>query len=189
MSAMPPALDAAVHQRVRVVGVSIPVPDPHGAFLQAKRASYGDPQAELVPAHVTLLGPTSLTGADLPQFVAHLHEAAAAVSPFTMVLRGAGTFRPVSSVVFVQVQQGIGPCRQLEAAIRRGPYHHEPAFSYSPHVTVAHDVDPVELDRASEELADYHAAFAVTQFWLYEQDSDGRWRAAVPFLLGSAGGR
>lgn len=186
MAAMSFALDAVVHRGVRVVGVSIPVPEPHGSTLQAKRADYGDAQAELVPAHVTLLGPTTVTDRDLPDLVDHLHDAAARVEPFTMVLRGTGTFRPVSSVVFVQVAMGIVGCEELEAAIRWRREDRESTFAYHPHVTVAHDVEPADLDRAFDELADFQAVFEVTEFLLYEQDDDGRWHAVRPFRLGRA---
>ena len=38
-----------------------------------------------------------------------------------MHLRGTGTFRPVSPVVFVSLVEGISQCEQLADAVRRGP--------------------------------------------------------------------
>jgi 2'-5' RNA ligase len=40
----------------------------------------------------------------------HLRKVALAEQPFELHLRGTGTFRPVSPVVFVQLAQGIGDC-------------------------------------------------------------------------------
>ena len=59
------------------IGVSIAIPAPHGDLLQAKRASFGDPLAESIPTHVTLLGPTVVADKDMPAAVEHLEEVSA----------------------------------------------------------------------------------------------------------------
>ena len=92
MAAMPDAAVAATHDAV-VMGVSILVPAPFGDQLQQRRASFGDPLAQAIPTHVTLLGPTPVAPADLPELLDHLELAAQSTGPFTMVLRGTGTFR------------------------------------------------------------------------------------------------
>lgn len=169
---------------VTVIGVSISVPPPFGPQLQVCRASYGDPLAEVTPAHITLLGPTVLASTDLAEVVAQLDDAARHVDPFVVVLRGTGTFRPVSDVVFVQVARGISACEQLEHAIRKGGWGTPSAFPYHPHVTIAHDVPDEALDRAFDELADFIASFEVRSFHLYVKDDDGRWVPVREFPLG-----
>ncbi len=67
-----------------------------------------------------------------------------------MHLRGTGTFRPVSPVVFVTVAEGISGCEQLASSVRRGPLAADLQFPYHPHVTVAHHLDDDTLDRAFE---------------------------------------
>ena len=171
---------------VTVMGVSIPVPMPYAEVLQHKRASFGDPMALAIPPHVTLLGPTPVRHDDLPVLIDHLDRAAAAVDPFTMVLRGTGTFRPLSDVVFVQVAHGISACEQLQQAIHSERWAAQLAFPYHPHVTVAHDVDEGGLDLAFDDLADYSARFEVECFHLYERDPQGTWIAAREFSLGTA---
>jgi len=74
--------------------------------------------------------------------VAHLELVAAHQWPFEIQLRGTGSFRPVSPVVFVALAAGISDCERLESAIRRGPLARALKFNYHPHVTVAHDVSP-----------------------------------------------
>lgn len=175
---------AAGPSDVKVVGVSIPLPEPFGPQLQSRRASYGDQLADVTPAHITLLGPTQVAGGDLPDLAKHLAETARQMDPFVVVLRGTGTFRPVSDVVFVQVARGISSCEQLEQAIRKGPWGTDLTFPYHPHVTVAHDVDEESLDRAFEELAEFVATFEVRSFQLYVQDDDGAWASVREFLLG-----
>ena len=170
------------------MGVSIPVPPPWGDHLQDKRASYGDPLAAAIPAHVTLLGPTPVASDDLDDLVQHLAQVSVEVAAFTMVLRGTGTFRPVSDVVFVQVARGIAACEQLQEAIRSDRWAADLAFPYHPHVTVAHDLDEASLDLAFDDLADWSATFEVGSFHLYEQDAAGTWIPVREFALVADGG-
>jgi 2'-5' RNA ligase len=166
-----------------MIGVSIAIPAPHGDLLQAKRASFGDPLADSIPTHVTLLPPTEVAGEDMEEAVAHLEEVSEASHPFPMVLRGTGTFRPISPVVFVQVSGGLAECEVLEQAIRTGPLKRNLDFYYHPHVTVAHHVPEPNLDRAFTELADFEAHFVVENFHLYEHGDDSVWRPVRTFAL------
>ena len=166
------------------IGVSIAIPSPHAEMLQAKRASFGDPLAGSIPTHVTLLPPTAVGDVELVDTVKHLEEVAADGRPFQMVLRGTGTFRPTSPVVFVQVSGGLADCELLEKEIRRGPLERSLEFNYHPHVTVAHHVPEEALDRAFSELADFDADFVVEQFHLYEHGDDAVWRPVRSFVLG-----
>jgi 2'-5' RNA ligase len=150
-------------------------------MLQAKRASFGDPLADSIPSHVTLLPPTEVPDESMAAAVSHLEAVAAEGHPFGMVLRGTGTFRPISPVVFVQVSGGLAECELLERAVRRGPLERGLDFYYHPHVTVAHHVDDSAMDRAFEDLASYHCTFEVQEFHLYEHGSDQVWRAVDAF--------
>lgn len=166
------------------IGVALTVPSPFREQLVAARRATGDRFAELVPPHVTVLGPTVVETADVPAVEEHLARAAASVPAFTMHLLGAATFRPVSPVVFVQVAQGIAECERLEGAVRTGPLAQDLRFHYHPHVTVAHEVPDEALDAAFESMAGYEAVFEVTGVDLYEHGDDGIWRTARTFPLG-----
>jgi 2'-5' RNA ligase len=158
------------------VGVALAIPDPHAAVLAGWRRRIGDPEADKVPPHVTLLPPTEIEADQLELVEKHLAEAATAVLPFTMRLSGTGSFRPVSQVVFVQVSSGIAQCELLERAVRRDPIVREVEFPYHPHVTVGHDLADERLDEAYEGLQDFVAQFRVEAFTLYTQNGDGAWR-------------
>ena len=165
------------------VGVAVAVPEPFASELRDYRASYGDPRAATVPTHVTLLPPTRLQSACLSPVHEHLSGVAARHRCFPMWLRGTGTFRPVSPVVFAAVALGISECELLAESVCSGPLAVEVPFPYHPHVTVAHDVGGSELDRAFDELADYEAAFDVDAFTLYVHDVAHGWRADTTFEL------
>lgn len=167
----------------RTIGVAVGIPEPYAGELQKWRESIGDPMALAIPAHVTLVPPTEVDPADMPQIERHLREVAARQWPFEMQLRGTGSFRPVSPVVFVSLATGISGCERLEKAVRTGPLDRPRRFNYHPHVTIAHDVPDEALDRAFVELADYQATFDVVQFGLFERGADGVWRTEREFPL------
>ncbi|WP_241002741.1 2'-5' RNA ligase family protein [Streptomyces sp. CB01881] len=158
------------------IGVSVSVPEPFGSAIQDTRAGHGDPQARSIPTHVTLLPPTEVAAADLPKIEEHLAQVAGGHRPFRMLLQGGGTFRPVSPVVFVRVEEGAQECRLLEADIRSGPLARELAFPYHPHVTVAHGLPEDVLDQAYEQARGFRAAFTVPGFSLSRFDADEVWR-------------
>lgn len=164
------------------IGVAIAVPEPWAGELQRHRASFGDPMAEAIPAHVTLVPPTVVSGG-LDAIEDHLREVAGSTATFRLRLRGTATFRPTSPVVFIALAEGISACEMLAAAIRRGPLTQDLAFAYHPHVTVAHDIDDTALDLAYETLADYTCTFDVSAFHLYVHGRDGVWRAGQTFHL------
>lgn len=169
----------------RLIGVAVAVPDPWGAELEAWRASFGDPLASAIPAHVTLLPPTAVADPDLPGVEEHLAAAAGSVAPFRVLLRGTGTFRPVSPVVFVAIARGISAFEALERRVRSGPLARDLDFPYHPHVTVAHDLPDATLDTAFDALAGFSAELEVREFVLYVH-SEGAWHPRSTFPLGGA---
>lgn len=166
---------------MHTIGVSIPVPSPHGERLQDVRRSVGDPLADAVPSHVTLMPPTEVGPELVEALVAHLSAVAAGAAPFRMTLRGTGSFRPLSPVVFVAIAEGISSCEALERQVRSGPVGRELEFPYHPHVTIAHGVDEPALDAAFGALASYECSFMVGAFDLYEHGDDQVWRPVQRF--------
>lgn len=169
-----------------LLGVAIAIPQPHATVLAKWRRQVGDPAADLVFPHVTLLPPTPVAADSLDEVEKHLAEAAAAHHAFTMHLSGTGTFRPTSQVVFIQVATGVADCEVLERAIRSGPLDRELDFLYHPHVTVAQDIDDARLDEAYDGLSGFVARFRVDGFVLFSRDADGRWMWRREFSLGGA---
>ncbi|MFG2002553.1 2'-5' RNA ligase family protein [Spirillospora sp. NPDC048911] len=167
--------------------MAIPIPEPHGSELQRRRESFGDPLASAIPTHITLLPPTEIGEDELDVVEDHLGMIAAAEHPFRILLRGTGTFRPVSPVVFVAVADGIAGCERVQRQVLSGPLARELDFPYHPHVTVAHHLPDEAMDRAFKELAAYEASFEVQGFALYEHGADGVWRPRRGFAFGGGG--
>ena len=168
------------------IGVAVEIPEPWAAQLQNCRESFGDPLALSIPTHVTLLPPTAVPRLTLADVVLHLQSVADGLHPFRLALRGTDTFRPVSPVVFVRVADGGAACDRLQRAVRTGPLSRDLTFPFHPHVTVAHHLDDVALDRAMVELKEFSASFTVQGFVLYEHGSDGVWRPRRHFRFGAA---
>ena len=168
------------------IGVAIPIPEPWATQLQDYRTSVGDATAEQIPTHITLIPPVEVTDDELEHVAEHLDAAARSVDGFRIHLRGTGTFRPVSPVVFVTLAEGISSCEVLAGAVRRGPLAVDLSFPYHPHVTIAHHLDDAALDRAFDELADFECEFPVESFCLYVHDADRGWRPSRSFRLGTA---
>jgi len=174
-----------VGQGTTRIGVAIDVPEPWGSALTRRRAEAGDPQAAYTPAHVTLLGPTEVATDVLPAVEKHLEALASAQQPFTIHLRGTGTFRPVTEVVFVTLAVGISECELLaEAIVAAEGVQRGSRFPYHPHVTVAQDVPSAALDAAFDDLSGFSARFPVSAFTLFSHGGEGPWRRRRDFPLG-----
>ncbi|WP_206065140.1 2'-5' RNA ligase family protein [Nocardioides sp. JQ2195] len=163
------------------IGVAIAIPEPWASQLQDYRTAIGDTTATRIPTHITLVPPTECDDLDLVE--EHLSGVAAQTTDFPVHLRGTGTFRPVSPVVFVGVVEGISACERLADAVRRGPLASELAFPYHPHVTIAHHLDDVALDRAFTELAGFECRFTAEEFHLYVHDDEIGWQVDRSFAL------
>jgi 2'-5' RNA ligase len=166
------------------LGVAIAIPQPHAAVLTGWRRDVGDPAADRIWPHVTLLPPTPVPAARMDEIESHLSGVARAVAPFEMHLSGTGTFRPASPVVFVQIARGVANCEMLQSAVRAGPLGRDLDFPYHPHVTVAQEIGDDGLDRAYDGLAGFIARFPVTHFVLFSRDAQRRWHWRTEFALG-----
>lgn len=157
------------------MGVAIAVPEPHGSLLREMRAAFGDQLARTVPSHVTLLPPLEVDVNELDEICARLDKAAGAVPAFRLRLRGTGTFRPVSPVVYVSVNAGYVATEVLAGQLRQAIGAPLAEFPFHPHVTVAHHLDDAALDHADDALRDFACEFEVEEFALYLHDDTSGW--------------
>ena len=166
------------------IGVSVAVPDPWGSDLQRYRVELGDDSAAGIPTHITLLPPIDVDEVLLPEIDRHLNVVAGDATPYLVRMRGTGTFRPVSPVVFVNVVQGIAGCEVLAKRVRRGPLAVDTTYPYHPHVTIAHQLDEGLLDRAFEEQSAFDCTFTVDRFSLYVHDDVQGWVPQRDYAFG-----
>jgi len=165
------------------IGFSIPVPPPWAEEIQQARIRYKDENATRIPTHITIIGPTAVKFNDLPAITVHLDIVCDNTPPFTVVLDGTGTFRPISDVSYVKVTDGYTQCAALQAKANQGILARPMRFPYHPHITLAHGVAQPLLDVAEAEFANLLARFKVDTLWLYQQDIDGVWLKYCKFEL------
>lgn len=156
------------------LGVILGFPPGIAEELQRWRASFGDPMATVIPAHITLV--TTTPTDDWEAARDHVREVARTQAPFMVTIAGTGSFRPVSPVVFINVEEGFEECVELHEKLQTGPLARDLPFAYHPHVTIAHDVAPESLDEAETVLKNYRATFPVVSMGLYEHDTNGIWQ-------------
>ncbi|WP_153505270.1 2'-5' RNA ligase family protein [Cumulibacter manganitolerans] len=165
------------------VGLSIPMPAPYDAVLQEWRRRSGDPMAELVMPHVTLVPPTPVAEEALDRVLSTLRERCTGLTSFPLRLRGTGTFRPISDVVFVAVADGISHCEVLAERLRTDELRPQLEYPYHPHVTVAQNVPTEALDAVFDGLEDFRADIVVDEVWAHRQNDDGSWTPLTSFAL------
>jgi len=168
---------------VPTIGVAVAIPEPWATELQDYRTAVGDTTATMIPTHITLIPPVEVADGDLAEIERHLATVATDVPSFCVHLRGTGTFRPISPVVFVALAQGIAECERLAETLRQGPLDVDLDHPYHPHVTIAHHLEDALLDRAFTELADFECEFWVTEFHLYVHDAQEGWQPTRRFDL------
>lgn len=148
------------------VGATVAIPELWAGALQQARKDSGDPLAETVPPHLTLLAPTTLAADRLETLTKHLALVAGSMDPFTIVLHGVSSFLPISPVAFVPVIDGGKDLATLAAGIRSGPVPLPQQFPFHPHVTVAHRVEPDGMERVCRSLMAFDATVPVDRFTL-----------------------
>lgn len=168
------------------MGVAIAVPEPHGSMLREMRAAFGDQLARTVPSHITLVPPHETDVDDLDEICGRLDKAAGAVPSFRVRLRGTGTFRPVSPVVYVRVNAGYVATGVLAGQLRLAIDAPRAEFPFHPHVTVAHHLDDLALDHADDALRGFECEFEVEEFALYLHDDAAGWQPQRYFPLAPA---
>ncbi|HEV7169065.1 MAG TPA: 2'-5' RNA ligase family protein [Micrococcaceae bacterium] len=155
------------------VGIIVALPEPLATQLRDWRLSFGDALAKVIPPHITLVTTTPV--ADWEATARHVRRVAKTQLPFRVGLKGTGSFRPVSPVVYLNLVDGFDECVRLHQKLQLGPLEKALPFPYHPHITVAHDISADGMDQAQETLQDFEASFPVSSMGLYEHDSSGVW--------------
>jgi hypothetical protein len=118
------------------------LPDPLGRFLDLLRL-------ELTPgsnprAHVTILPPRPLT-AGIKDTIDRLSEEIRQFRPFEVGLGNIAVF-PDSNVIYVSLARGEHELHALHENLNAGQLEYDGPFPYHPHITIAQDIGPEQVD-------------------------------------------
>jgi 2'-5' RNA ligase len=130
---------------LNVFALVIYVPNPLGRFLD-------DLRRELVPgckphAHVSVLPPRALA-VDWPVAGEQLRAFADNWAPFEIALGGLRIF-PVTNVIYLELDRGAEELRRMHALLNNGVLSSEEPFLYHPHITLAQELAPEDVDRVN----------------------------------------
>lgn len=154
------------------------LPEPLGGFLDSLRC-------ELVPrcqarSHVTVLPPRPLA-AGLPDTAWHeLQDFLDDFPPFRVELNGIEVFQN-TSVIYLSIGAGFRDLQQMHTVLNRGPLQFAEPFEYHPHVTLAQDLTPEQVEPLAalarkrwQELPHGHS-FVVDRLTFVQNTLENRW--------------
>jgi 2'-5' RNA ligase len=134
--------DPADWDRINSFALVSYIPEPLGRFLDRMRQ-------ELVPdcflrAHVTILPPRPITSSpgaawDLVRWFAPQF------APFDVELAGVEVF-PISDVIYVNIGAGAEQLNHMHGTLNSDGLRFEDPFLYHPHVTLAQNLQPDQVD-------------------------------------------
>src|ERR1700749_3147264 len=161
------------------------VPAPLSEFLDDLRLRL-TPEAK-PHAHVTVLPPRPVYTA-LEDLKKRLTPALRDVYPIQIELGSIKVF-PVSNVVYLSIAKGESELRTLNRALDQGALRFQTAFSYHPHITLAQNIAPQDVENlrliAQEEWENYpgERAFLVDSLWLVQNVMPDVWLECGMFPL------
>jgi 2'-5' RNA ligase len=167
-----------------VVGVVIKVPEPWGEDLTQWRIGFGDPHAEKILAHITLLPPLRMSREKFQNFPTRLESELGGLRAFEMSLGPIGSFRPVSPVVYLEAHAEGSTLQTVHQAVWHAADCPPQRHPFVPHCTVAMDVPDSVLDAASSALENYAARWTVPEIAILTRDAQGFWSPGpqIPFM-------
>lgn len=137
------------------LGMIIPLPEPYASELEKITKTHG------IPPHVTIVEPRPVDADQVEAIRAEAEEICSNFSPFVISFGNVGDFRPVSPVVYIEVQRGHEACKELAKRLRFGPLAGEPRFPYYPHITLGTNITNADLDRVASLSKRSHGYFMV----------------------------
>jgi 2'-5' RNA ligase len=134
--------DPSVWDRINSFALVTYIPEPLGGFLDRLRQ-------ELVPncflrAHATILPPRPVSSSPEAAWEA-IRSLAPRFAPFEIQLSDVRMF-PVSDVIYVDIAAGCEELFRMHDAMNVDGLRFQEPFPYYPHVTLAQDLKPDEVD-------------------------------------------
>lgn len=122
------------------------IPEPLAHFLDSLRT-------ELVPncflrAHVTILPPRPIQ-APAEKAWQHIRDTAYSFDPIKIELKSVEIF-PVSDVIYVSIGAGQDEIKQMHQLLNERSLSFDEPFEFHPHVTLAQNLTPDQVDELSE---------------------------------------
>ena len=153
------------------------LPDRLGSFLDHLR---GDLVQECsAKAHVTVLPPRPLHCGPEKAWQL-LEQRLQGFQPFVIELGGIEVF-PVTQVIYLAITTGHDELKRLHSSLNTGQLGFDEPFEYHPHVTLAQDLDPSQVQAVCERAAamwrefSHPRSFVVDRLTFVQNTLENRW--------------
>lgn len=139
-------LESGEGQRVNAFALVSYIPDPLGSFLDRLRVELSP--GCLARAHVTVLPPRPLVYPPEEAW-SELQSALQEIPPFTLDTTQVQVF-PVTSVIYLAVGNGFQKLKELHRLLNRSKATFVEPYEFHPHITLAQDLSPEQVERAAQ---------------------------------------
>lgn len=152
------------------------VPPPFDHEIDALRRAAGDGTYGRLPAHLTLVPPVNVNGAQMTDVLGVLRGAAAATRPFTLALGAPTTFLPHNPVLYLPVERGASAVTELREKVFCPPLSRPLTWPFVPHVTIADEASPERIAAAQLAMAGYQVDLDFDRVHLLQEGEGRVWR-------------
>lgn len=170
------------------IGVVLLVPQPLAAEINGVRRALGDGVLGRIEPHITLVPPVKVAEEEVPQALAIVRAAAAAIAPFTLRIGPVKSFLPHNPVAYLEVggePESLEAIGQLRLGCLRGPLERPPEFEeFVPHVTVSEQLTASRTEAAVTAGTDFSLELSFDRVHVLAEDSARVWGPIADAPLG-----
>lgn len=135
-----------------------------------------------VPPHITLVPPSNLHPKDIGAEIYRLRMVASDVSPYRLEVGPAGTFHPVSPVLYLSVTgEGVVPMGQLQNKLVSSSLYKTSTRTFVPHVTLMDPASEEEIESGLHALRARLFEEEITSFEMMLSPAQGYWEVSSDF--------
>jgi 2'-5' RNA ligase len=168
------------------LGVALLLRPPVADEVDGLRRALGDGALARIPPHLTLVPPVNVRETELGAALAVLRQAAAGApaAGLTLTLGPVRSFSPASPVLYLDVGGDLDGLQALRDRIFVKPLSRPLTFAFVPHVTLADEASPAQLEAVPAVLSGYARVVTVDRVHLLREAVGRRWEAIADVAFG-----
>jgi 2'-5' RNA ligase len=168
------------------LGVALLLGPPIADEVDGLRRALGDGALSRIPPHLTLVPPVNVPESALGATLAVLRQAAARApaAGLSLTLGPVRSFWPASPVLYLGVGGDLEALQALRDHVFVKPLSRLLTFPFVPHVTLADEASPAQLEAATTALSSYARVTAVDRVHLLREHAGRRWTAIADVAFG-----
>ncbi len=150
--------------------------------IDGLRSALGGLGVGRVPPHITLVPPTNLHPRDAGAEIYRLRKVASETSPYSLAVGSAGTFHPVSPVLYLSVSgDGTVPMSALQQRLVSSDLYKPNTRPFIPHVTLLEPVGEMEVESGLRLFRSPLFDQQVSSFEMMLSPAQGYWEVSSDF--------